>query len=276
MQPARKGRDAPQIADENEECHKGQQQGVIHIAESGAVSAEGTDQHSGKGNAVGQYPDDRQQTDRKQHRIQQDDFPVCGGVRLLRERTDAGGCLFAADRDRPAHQKQQRNDRVGEHEQEELRHAHSAFAVEVEVLWVADGREHTAKVGRDGLHTHHWDGQRPAGVRRKAAQHHKGKGDKGQQGNVVGDDHAPEKAQPDQNEHQLQGAAGPCQQRPAHPVKNALPPQPGHDGHQGKQNGERAQVNVTEVVCIRRHKEHGEHGQYSGDRKNGLLFEKSL
>ena len=74
LQPARKGRDAPQIADENEECHKGQQQGVIHIAESGAVSAEGTDQHSGKGNAVGQYPDDRQQTDRKQHHIQQDDF----------------------------------------------------------------------------------------------------------------------------------------------------------------------------------------------------------
>ena len=53
----------------------------------------------------------------------------------------------------------------------------------------------------------------------QTAQDHERKGNKGQQGNIVGDEHASKKAQPDQYQCQLKGAVGAGQQCPAQSIK---------------------------------------------------------
>ena len=89
---------------------------------------------------------------------------------------------------------------------------------------------------------------------------------------IVGDEHASEKAQPDQYQRQLKGAVGAGQQCPSQSIKKALPPQPGHDRHQGKQNRQRAQVDVAEILRIRRNKEGGDNGQHSGCGEDRFLL----
>ena len=108
----------------------------------------------------------------------------------------------------------------------------------------------------------------------QTAQDHERKGNEGQQGNIVGDEHAPEKAQPDQYHRQLKGAVGAGQQCAPQPIKKALPPQPGHDRHQGKQDRQCAQVNVADILHIRRNKEGGDNGQHSGCGEDRFLLEK--
>ena len=130
----------------------------------------------------------------------------------------------------------------------------------------------TAKVCRNGLHTDHRDQKGAADIRSQTAQDHERKGNEGQQGNIVGDEHASEKAQPDQYQCQLKGAVGTGQQCPSQAIKKALPPQPGHDRHQGKQDRQRAQVDVAEVLHIRWNKEGGDNGQHSGCGEDRFLL----
>lgn len=134
------------------------------------------------------------------------------------------------------------------------------------------GGQHTAKVCRNGLHTDHRDQKSAADIRSQTAQNHERKGNEGQQGNIVGDEHASEKAQPDQYQCQLKGAVGAGQQCPSQSIKKALPPQPGHDRHQGKQDRQRAQVDVAEILRIRRNKEGGDNGQHSGCGEDRFLL----
>ena len=184
--------------------HEGQQQGVVHGPQGAAVGAKGADQHGSKSKAIGQDPNYGQQTDDKQCQIKQYDAPIPRSIRRSRKtvcRESHRG--FLADHSRPDQQQNQRNQRVGEHEPDKRSHAHAAFAVEVKVLRVADGGQHTAEVGCDGLHTDHRNQERAASICAQTAQYDEREGNKGQQGNIVGDEHTSEKAQPNKNEHRL-------------------------------------------------------------------------
>ena len=209
----------------------------------------------------------------KQHQIQQDDLLIP----LRRRRRNKlihgeGGRGFPADHCCPSQQQEQRDQCVGQHKKHKSPDAHAAFSVKIEVLRVADGGQHTAKVCRNGLHTDHRDQKGAADIRSQTAQDHERKGNEGQQGNIVGDEHTSEKAQPDQYQRQLKGAVGTGQQCPAQSIKKALPPQPGHDRHQGKQNRQRAQVDIAEILRIRRNKEGGDDGQHSGCGEDRFLL----
>ena len=273
LQPAGKGRNAPQIANEDEKSHKGQKQGIVHRPQGARVCKKNADEYSGKGDAIGQHPDHGQQADGKQNQIQQDDLliPLRGRGRnkLVHGEGDRG---FPADQRCPSQQQEQRDQGVGQHKKHKSPDAHATFSVKIEVLWVADGGQHTAKVCRDGLHTDHRDQKGAADIRSQTAQNHERKGNEGQQGNIVGDEHASEKAQSDQYQRQLKGAVGAGQQCPAQFIKKALPPQPGHDRHQGKQDRQRAQVDVAEILRIRRNKEGGDNGQHSGCGEDRFLL----
>ena len=238
------------------------------------VCKKGADEYSGKGNAIGQHPDHGQQADGKQNQIQQDDLLIPLRCRRRRNKLvhGKGGRGFPADHCCPSQQQEQRDQCVGQHKKHKSPDAHAAFSVKIEVLRVADGGQHTAKVCRNGLHTDHRDQKGAADIRSQTAQDHERKGNEGQQGNIVGDEHASEKAQPDQYQRQLKGAVGTGQQCPAQSIKKALPPQPGHDRHQGKQNRQRAQVDVAEILRIRQNKEGGDNGQHSGCGEDRFLL----
>ena len=116
-----------------------------------------------------------------------------------------GGRGFPADQRCPSQQQEQRDQGVGQHKKHKSPDAHAAFSVKIEVLRVADGGQHAAKVCCNGLHTDHRDQKGAADIRSQTAQDHERKGNEGQQGNIVGDEHASEKAQPDQYQRQLKG-----------------------------------------------------------------------
>ena len=164
---------------------------------------------------------------------------------------------------------------IGQHQGHKGAHPHAAAAIQIEVLGVADGGQHTAQVGRDGLHTHHRQDQFFPRLGAQAVQDHKGKGHEGEQRHIIGDEHTAKKAQPHQHQDQLQSAARQGQQGPAHPVKDPLLPQPGHHGHQRKEDGQGTEVDVAEIRPIRGYKKGREQRQDRRHRKDGLLFDES-
>lgn len=88
----------------------------------------------------------------------------------------------------------------GKHDPEESAHSQMVVGIEVEILRVSDGGGHASKVGGNGLQNDHRD--QPV----LAADHFQqlnGEGDKGDQRHVIGDEHAGEKTQEDQEHFQL-------------------------------------------------------------------------
>ena len=61
LQPAGESGNAAKIANEDEKSYKGQKQGIVHRPQGAWVCKKGADEHSGKGNAIGQHPDHGQQ-----------------------------------------------------------------------------------------------------------------------------------------------------------------------------------------------------------------------
>ena len=95
---------------------------------------------------------------------------------------------------------QQGQEGKGKHDPEESAHSQMVVGIEVEILRVSDGGGHASKVGGNGLQNDHRD--QPV----LAADHFQqlnGEGDKGDQRHVIGDEHAGEKTQEDQEHFQL-------------------------------------------------------------------------
>lgn len=88
---------------------------------------------------------------------------------------------------------------IGQHQKEEGAERQSCLTVEIEVLRVPDGGQHTAQVGGDSLQDDNGDHQALSGLRPDETQDREGEGDKGDQRHVVCNGHAGEKAEQDQN-----------------------------------------------------------------------------
>ena len=94
-----------------------------------------------------------QQADGKQNQIQQDNFLIPLRCRRRNKLVHGeGGRGFPADHCCPSQQQEQRDQGVGQHKKHKSPDAHAAFSIKIEVLRVADGGQHTAKVCRNGLH----------------------------------------------------------------------------------------------------------------------------
>ena len=81
---------------------------------------------------------------------------------------------------------------------------------------------------------------------------HERKGNEGQRGNIVGDEHASEKHSPTSTSVAKKGAVG-TEQCPRQSIKKPCRLSRSHDRHQ-ETNRQRAQVDVAEILRIRRNK----------------------
>ena len=83
---------------------------------------------------------------------------------------------------------------IGQHQPAQRPEAHARLGVEVQVLGIAHGGQHAAQVGRQRLQDDQRNQQPPLACH---GQHDGGKRHKGDQGNVIGDDHAEDEGQKD-------------------------------------------------------------------------------
>lgn len=107
------------------------------------------------------------------------------------------------------HQKEQGKQCQRQHGQYEVRWRHAGNRIQIQVLGVADGCQHTAQIGSDGLQ-YQYGNHFPCQICHLQQQY--GKRNECDEGNVIGDHHGKEKAQHHQQQCQLSQTVCPVEQ----------------------------------------------------------------
>ena len=180
------------IADEQEKADKGQKQSVVDIFKQLPVHNRHDRRDNHQHDREFDHPQHAQQADDKQHQINRQFFAV-RFVRILRRNVQR----LVFQRENRNKQHHQRDDRQRQHPQDKLPERDRKGRVEVKVLGVADRGHHTAEVGGDCLQNddrnHHF-------FQVSHRQDHHRERYKGDQCDVVCDQHAGEKAERDQQQ----------------------------------------------------------------------------
>ena len=252
----------PQVADEDEESGKGAQQGEVDAGEHLPVGKKQEQRDARRQKDGGDELEDGQQAQRGPHAAA-GQGPGSGQAGVHRHRGDVGG---GAQEDHHG-QAGPGQEHVGGHEPAQLAEAQVEVGVQVEVLRVAHGGEHAAQVGGQGLENGHRDEQ---ALLPGHAQHHHGEGDEGDQGDVVGDDHAEKEGQKDQHQHHLPGGNGaPEQVVPQKQEQPRLLTQADHR-HQAEEEGQGVPVDIAQIGRVGGDKTGGEQGQGGGRAQHRL------
>ena len=136
-------RQAPDVADEHKEKHEGEEQRVVHHPQEPVVLDDHDGQYRDEQHPPVEHPCNRQQAQQEQRRVDEE--------RLSVERVESAALR---QRSRPAghqhkgqhHEQHQGQRRVWRHGAEERAEGEVILTVKVQVLRVADGRQHTAEV----------------------------------------------------------------------------------------------------------------------------------
>ena len=243
------------VSDENEKSREGDQKRVIDLGKYGAVckepDADDRRQENGNGDPFAHRP----QAEEKHEQIAEEAFP--GHPGRSRHRLHLGntkGKRFIFSPQEREEDQQQGQEGKGQHGAEKLAHSHLVVGIEVEVLRISNGSGHAAQVGGDGLKDDHRN--QPV----LAADHLQklyGEGDKGDQRHVIGNEHAGEEAQEDQEKLQLPEALDPHQQALAHLMEKPNGLEPRHGGHEAEQKSQGVKIQVADVAYAGRNGRHG-------------------
>ena len=233
------------IARKDEKGDEGQKQSVIHLCQRFSVHKQQTQRHDDQPYPERhhvKYNDDGQD---KQHAVDnrpchgQSDFFSCHFQRLLfdkQQTTRSNGGNGNAKR--------------GEHGQEKLSRRDGKTGIQVQVLRIAEGGQHTTEIGGDVLHD---KSKRHIFLLARRRKDEISERQKGKQRHIVGNQHGPQKGDVDE-----------CQHGRARIFEH------GHDllGKQGKetdvseradhrqrtkQAGERLKIEIFEILRIGRH-----------------------
>ena len=258
-------RQAPDVADEHEEKHEREEQGIVHHAEQPVVLEDHDGQHRDEQHPPVQHPCYGQQTQQEQCRVHEERLPVerVEGA-ALRQRSSPAGYQHQGQHNEQ-HQGQRR---VRRHGAEEHAEGQVILAVKVQVLRVADRRQHTAEVRGQGLQHQrvHERFLAPCHL----SEHEQGEGNKGDQRHIVGQKHTePEAQQHEQQRDDPHGAHLPQKELGQH-AERARGPKPRHDGHQGKQKSQHPPVHIRDVRAGGRHQKARHQRQHSRHHEHGL------
>ena len=262
VQHAHHGVDPRQVPGEDEEGQKGQQQHEIRLQQHLAIQQQQGQHHAAQHPGPAQKPQHRHKAQAEERQIQPEPF-------LLQPRRLAEKDLHRLPGQQQAGRQDQRQGQEpdGEGDAQKLPHAQLVVGVEVQVLGVAHGGQHTAQVGRHGLQHHHPD-QRLFLPRQP--QHHHREGHEGQQRHVVCDEHGGEEAQQHQQQPQPPEAAGFFAQQVRQMGEEPGLPEPRHHHHQAVEQRQGAQIRIVQITCVRRHEDAAHQRRQRRDQQNRL------
>ena len=264
-------RDAPQVADEDKEAHKGQKEVIIQPLQDVLLEEKEPHQNDEEGSPMGGHTEYRQQAQQEQHPQHEEAGFFRNGpvfLRLLFFCCQGAFALKIAE-----YIEEEIGDRhIGHRYGEKFLHAHAGNGIEKEVLGVAHRGQHAAQIGGDGLQHDNGDHLFPE-VR--PLQQQDGEGDEGDEGHIVGDEHGGKEAQHDQGGGKLPHFSGPGQKEVCHAVKNPQLLEAAHDRHQAEQEHQHPHIAIFQIPCIRRDEEGRKKGQTARYAEDGFFFEKS-
>ena len=223
--------DAPQIADEDEEEHEGQQQAVVQFFQNTMLEQQEPEQNDC------QYPEIRHQAEYRQQAQPKEEgksaeaclFPCVIGHMPSGFRRGKG-CLFLVQAEE--HQQYKGKQRQMQGGAEKLSQAHAGNGIKIQILGVAHGGQHAAQIGGDGLHD---DNGNHTVCQVRPLEEHDGEGHKGDKGHIIGHQHGREEAEHDKGRCQLPQVFRLGEQLRRKTVEHAHLLQPAHDCHQAEQ-----------------------------------------
>ena len=208
----------------------------------------------------------REQAQRKERRIDPEPPPVDPRRLAEKEVQTLLRQQHAGRRDQP-----ERQQPVGERHAQKRQKVVVVIGIEIEVLRIADGRQHAAEIRRHGLQHHDANEILPA-VRH--AEHDHRKRHEGQKRHVVRDQHRREEAEQHEQQPDRAHAPGFFAQRVRQMRKEARLPQPGDDGHQAVEQRERAKVEIGGISGVRRHEKAADQRGERRDQQHRLAPDK--
>ena len=241
-------RDALDISHKDKEKEEGQQEEIVHLQIQPAVDKRRHRDHDEEHRNVRQHMEHHQQAEDEKTQVGKDaphQFPHIRPVLPLRPHIHQR--LIPPQQDR-SHEKEEGQPRVGEHRRRKAAARQTGYGVEVQVLWVADGRGHAAQVGRHRLQHHqlHDPLRLP-----DHAEHKHGKRHERKKRHIVGDEHAGEKAQQHHDRRQRPQAPRPAKERMSHHGEHPFGLKARHNDHQAEQKGEGPVVRVGQIGLVR-------------------------
>lgn len=265
------GGNASDVADEDEEAEKCREQAVINLAEEAAVDDKNNGDDNEEHGAVGQNAENDEQAECEQREKGQH-----GTTEVLRRR-DLGARFVAGEtvgEGRFAHAADAEDEQdegeggVGPDGPGEISEGHFGDGVEIEILRIADGGGHAAEVGGDGLEN---DELEHAVFALDHAENEDGKGNEGDEADVVGDDHAGEKAEQDHDGVEHAQAVGFFDERLSEQGEDAEMLQSGDNDHETEEQREGAVVGIREPGAVGMHDEGRNEREHKSDGKHGFL-----
>lgn len=124
------------------------------------------------------------------------------------------------------------------------------------------------EIGRDGLQ---YDDVRSIGGSIGHVQNQDGKGDEGEQGHIIGDEHGTEKRQQHQHERQKTQCLFTAKQAQRQRLEQTTATQPGHDGHQAEKQAQHAEVEIGNIRRGGRHKKSGGRAASAAQQRTASL-----
>ena len=280
------------VADEDEEHAEGERQSPVHVLEHLAVADQERGEHDHAHGPQGDEVTDGEQTDDEQQRV--DDGAPAAIARAVAGDTDLVGLVLAAFRREHAlfdagaverlefghrlfaehdaaddDQHHRRGRRIRCHDADHLRRRHAGERLQIQVVRVADRREHTAHVGADG---HQRADEHSLILHVRHDEHGDRERDERDERHVVGDEHRGEVRHGDQRDHQSARGVDVMQQPRADDAEHADALEAADDEHQAAQLADRAHVHVVLVAGVGRDDEAGDQREYGGDYQDRFAF----
>ena len=260
-------RQTPHVSDEDKEKYKGCKQSVIGFTYQFTVGKKQYNNNNGKNCLPAYYMKHAAKTQEKQQRIcDQGPPPHRLGIREKLLHIN----LFTRLEEEEKKKQQRGKQRIGKHDPQKTGKAHAGKTVKIKILRVADGGEHTAQVGGNGLQDDNKNHQLFLSCNR---ENQYGKRDKGDQGDIIGDKHAHKKTQEYKNARKLSCIFCFRQYEYGQLLKKTDFLEAVHHTHQGKKKGEDAEIYIGKVGGIRRNQKCGDHGKDAGYIKYRIFFE---
>ena len=263
-----------EISDKDKECREGQQQRVVHLAERMTIRDKNRKKYRKQHDRIWQDSNNSHQADGEECGIHQNPGTIHrmhSGILRQKGALTIAKIHFSAEKKNPCGKKQQRYQRIRQHQPKKCAHTHAAFPIEIQILRVADRSQHTAEISSDRLHTDDRDCQLAENFITKAVKYNKGKGNECDQRHVIRDQHTAEKTETDQDKKQSGCAFCPFQQNLSDMVEYILSLKSRHNRHQREQDSECAKINISRIERIRMDDESRENRQENGDDQNRLL-----
>ena len=252
------------ISCENEEAYEGEEKSVVYFSEGFSVKKQDGHENDRRSDEIGNDAEHDSNGEGKQNQI--DNSSSLGKMQCVRFMKLDGNAL---DRHTTDQNHYGCREEKGEHYGHEFHIADVVFRVDVKVLGIAEGGQHTTKIGGDVLHD---EDKRHVGLFSRGRQNVVAKGKKGNECHVVCNQHGTEEGDEHQRSDSGTEISRGVDDASRENGEKADVLQRAHHGQRTEQTRKRLEVKISDIVAVGFDQKAGDDRKTKGDHKDGIFF----